>query len=893
MQIPNFDPSKSFDFQQISKNEQIESKPLTPEEFVKQAISIVNDQKTEKFEISSSSIRQFFSEHKSELNIPQFIDDVIKIVQSEKNTFEETRVFVKELVERQCREGNLSTLNKLLTNYRNALWEFISEYGITDQTTKVEIAKISAARNAWGTSKFIKNFGISEEKGLFEIAKISAGHNGGATSAFLKNYGIQDEKELIEIALIAAAQDGSATSAHIENYNIKDEHARIEIARKAAVQSGGSMLVHIDKYNINNKEARIEIAKYIAALKGEELSDYIKLFDIDDEKELIEIAKIAAAQNGGGTSEHFQNYGIKDEKARLEIATIATAQDGFETSKFFHNYKIKDVSDSLRLFISAFQQNRASLRYIRNYNLDLHEALWKSNIMDLIKDGSHFETLWGNSSFKTVLEKLCADRKDRKNILSIIESLTKEIKSQYVKNEGKKNRESIAEEQLNWLKFTFSTLFLNTQNTVQLTENTWKEALSYRDPNMRYQLSKALAGMDEEQLKVYTHLTTNKSSKDFIVLPAIFISKMAKDEKKWKELFQKLQSSDFKDYKRLRPLMNALEKLEKNPLCNEEEYIAVLNAALKPTIKDDREVNLSTISAIVSLGGMEDLKKEAFEKHEMNLSKILKVHFRKQIPIKDLDNFDLKLSNTFSACRMPESLYIYAGRLKNHIQKEKALSALGTYVEWVLNDQFKSERYEKSSHLELIFKDNVEFKKNWIKGASEVFNIEIKGEKNEKSETRTYTISDSDDFWDLFLCGTEVEGSCQRVNGNPNHNIGLLGYLLDGKHRIAEIKDADGKIVARRILRLLWDKSNNKPVLLMEWLYPDILNPELKLALDIFVKKRAKELGVDLYEQGENPVELESKDSRSPCEYVDSADGIQWKGIYKITKAKLVQASQQ
>ena len=75
----------------------------------------------------------------------------------------------------------------------------------------------------------------------------------------------------------------------------------------------------------------------------------------------------------------------------------------------------------------------------------------------------------------------------------------------------------------------------------------------------------------------------------------------------------------------------------------------------------------------------------------------------------------------------------------------------------------------------------------------------------------------TDDPIDLLLCGTDVSGSCQRLDGESEKNKGLLGYLVDGKNRLLAIKEED-KIIARCILRLLWDGEQS--VIYRERFYP-------------------------------------------------------------------------
>lgn len=155
----------------------------------------------------------------------------------------------------------------------------------------------------------------------------------------------------------------------------------------------------------------------------------------------------------------------------------------------------------------------------------------------------------------------------------------------------------------------------------------------------------------------------------------------------------------------------------------------------------------------------------------------------------------------------------------------------------------------------------------------------FKNSLNPKADaTVNWTLVDSDQPLDLFLCGTEVGGSCQRVNGTPQFNKALMGYVMDGKHRILAVKNEKGKIVERLILRLLYDDKSQKPVLFFERIYP--ATALYKTALLEFAKERADELGVALVSKeigSETPYNgsLISYSSKAPFEYCDAAGGIQ------------------
>ena len=152
-----------------------------------------------------------------------------------------------------------------------------------------------------------------------------------------------------------------------------------------------------------------------------------------------------------------------------------------------------------------------------------------------------------------------------------------------------------------------------------------------------------------------------------------------------------------------------------------------------------------------------------------------------------------------------------------------------------------------------------------------------------------YEILDTDHPNDLLLLGTEVAGSCQRVDGSADLNKGLLAYLLDGKHRAIVIVSPSGEIVARSLLRLLLDEKTGQAILFQEVVYPKNTTTDLRKALQDMAIKRAEILNVPLVAsestQGKKdnyPNALISKGGPAPFEYVDAVAGNQPNCRYTI-----------
>ena len=110
-----------------------------------------------------------------------------------------------------------------------------------------------------------------------------------------------------------------------------------------------------------------------------------------------------------------------------------------------------------------------------------------------------------------------------------------------------------------------------------------------------------------------------------------------------------------------------------------------------------------------------------------------------------------------------------------------------------------------------------------------------------------------------------------------------MGYVLDGKVRILKIAGPDGKIIARSIFKIILDK-NNHPALFFERVYPGF-NAEQEKDLKEFVRKRALEMGLALYEHGEREP-LHSIGNTAPYEYEDAGGGVT-NGRYTIMGQKV------
>lgn len=256
----------------------------------------------------------------------------------------------------------------------------------------------------------------------------------------------------------------------------------------------------------------------------------------------------------------------------------------------------------------------------------------------------------------------------------------------------------------------------------------------------------------------------------------------------------------------------------------------------------------------------------------------------KTLDLEGVEDLDKKFVKTLGAMRSPNGWKVYQVEI-NKLESSSLKKVFNQFILSYLNETFREERYQ----------DNCPHNHHMIEYCPEVWvawSTQDKGEQVMLAE-KQYLILNTDDPQDLFLSGTDVEGSCQNIRASVDYNKCLLAYTNDGKNRMIAIKDPlTGRIKARTIFRLLWHKKLKRPVLHIELVYPkEHLPIEFKKALWDYALKEAKRLRCALYCSEELPETkkcegqaLVSMRGRAPFEYVDAASGVTENGEYKITK---------
>lgn len=199
------------------------------------------------------------------------------------------------------------------------------------------------------------------------------------------------------------------------------------------------------------------------------------------------------------------------------------------------------------------------------------------------------------------------------------------------------------------------------------------------------------------------------------------------------------------------------------------------------------------------------------------------------LPGKNLAKFD----TVFLNYREPMTLPVYLSRIR---YQPKTLNALSNFVSAVLAEKYPDVRYDNDDLLSKL----TEAQQNlWKENVSEV--IGSKG----------FTLRFTDDHQSLVRMGSDVAGSCQRVDGDPSLNRGLIGTVMDGKHKLIALCDDKGQIVVRSVIRLMStsDFENGAvltPCAMVECMYPSNASEQNQKSLLEFSLAQARRMGLRL-----------------------------------------------
>ncbi len=729
------------------------------------------------------------------------------------------------------------------------------------------------------------------------------------------------------------------------------EAEAFERAKRDVQRDPNEAFRNIRRYGITNQAALIAIAELTAQRAGWVVSEHIKNYGITDQAALIEIAKLAAAQRSilwGGISKHIKNYGITDQAALIEIAKLAAQRDGPEASLYLKNYGITDPQALTEIALLAVAQNPESFQFLGNYGIDsekelcdrgiqlLHDLFVEKGVI-LSKNSALFKALEALREYRsfplmnaliieygTFLRKATPEEAaaylqayEKTPNLQVHLYLPCLVLTQWGKGEGEDRANVLAflRAQRGGLRNAATghmqlllRLLTDLSREAVSDETRWKLlAGATQEKNKSWAALAALSALCDNStpsrvVKVADSTTVfqglSEGIKALLQARGAVSSETVIDDTFWEKYGETFGQTRVPHalllyMKRIQPLadpllMKAAQEFVQGVLTgtfHADRYNPVRSPHLKKLAEEAPEVFAAWQSETHAkkLGVVERPTEEAstdfvaFFKQKMGDGHT-KIDDEEQMP-----QLGHLLSN--------EAALIEYRSQDDPAKIPKAVSSGGAAAERRISE-------EEAICIQLLHpKITPEQRKTLLAALASTLNPRLelnndikalrKGPARSKGEL---TVVNSDDWQDLFLCGTEVMGSCQRIDGDSSLNRCLLAYCLDGKNRLLAVKDSSGRILARCLFRLLWDKDKDRPVLFQDRIYPAPCLAEHQKALDDLALEVASEMGCSLAtcNGGEGSVRLESYGSPAPYEYEDAAGGVRVRGVFIIPNARLV-----
>ena len=787
-----------------------------------------------------------------------------------------------------------------------SLWDLaenFQKFAISNEESRIEIAWCIAKENCYSLVKNIQNFEISNESAMIELAYVIAEKEPALFIKKFQNFEISNERVLIELLYKVAEEHLRELVENFQNVGISNESVRIELVHKiaekhledligksqklgiffqserdrvayeAAERKLHYLVSHIQDFKISNESAKIELAQLIAKTCQKFLVENIQKFEITDERERIRLAKIVAEKDLEVLVRNFQNFAISDERTKLELAQTLIRKH-LSTSLIDEGY-----FEKLQISNPSAQANLYALAYL-----------------GLIAKGemSAIDKRWINQFFPHDPKPMSLDQvaKQFGNHHPVIEDLLDAAMQQ-------------SDPHIREILSTWAQLVSLRFAADQLPEAAWHELKGpleaiwkWHAPAMRYVLTHLLAqqclpseAKDANGFFAFCKQFTRPHTR---LYPALLfpLFQSTPDDPTLKELMPLLRQSDFKDAKRQKAMVNALVALAQADHLSDDLKRSLLQAALpddsdletalppgkkaRSLEKEDRSLrkrarSLGEIAPLmeclvsfaqhspknenaVVLQRLKSIGKPGDFNEQMN-----KV-FQDLFPdLPNAQNAADQFNRYRKHARHATGLITYTVKMQNywnHREKKSVLAAIDQFVNATVlspdpEHAFQQLRYDpaNSENLRLLKEKSPKAFEQWKQSCIYEPSAAFRNQAApfSRQDDKHLFVIDTDAAEDLFLCGTEVAESCQSIQNIPYNNKTLMGYVLDGKYRMLAITSEDGHLMGRRMLRLLWDKREEQPVLHLECFYKNPGIPKkYELALVELALQKAKKMNCAL-----------------------------------------------
>lgn len=322
-----------------------------------------------------------------------------------------------------------------------------------------------------------------------------------------------------------------------------------------------------------------------------------------------------------------------------------------------------------------------------------------------------------------------------------------------------------------------------------------------------------------------------------------------------------------KDSTKLKQLIFVFAKiLTSDNLCLKSKENILSRLLMSP--KEKFENVLQDMRILCNLGRYEALSSN------LPLSDCVRLAVRDLFP----DDFQGRVYSLFNDTRILSPHIILAAQLMT-LNESEHLERFQECIASICSGTYLEERYSPSTnpHLQKLNAYDANILDLWRRPV-------------QTNTDPKWVFTDTDHPVDLLLFGTDIS-TCQNIQiGDPKWNRGVVGTMMNGQTRMLCVKNSpDGRIVARAMIRLLWD--GDQPVLFLDRFYG---NQEFEPIIRSLAIEKAKEMGLILTEKSDDSQDPQYEKSLyslggRACEYCDgSRDGISEDGSFEISDVSLI-----
>lgn len=790
-------------------------------------------------------------------------------------------------------QTHLETFKAPSSEVKEALFRSIGKWSGLEGNTKKVFERV-VAQNLTQTWAGFKNL---ENKSVFQDFMKGVFLSGMNVAEILRQCGLENQEDLIEMVKAISLNHAHYVALHAKELAIRKEQDRIEIAKAVALQGGVAIANYIQNFEITDQEALIEIAK-IAIRKAPRIFAHVRCFGIIDEGRLFTLAletsnadspsvrnivkkQLDALPALLGNNSKLRSYVLLYQKVRSKIGdpTIKWIESDFDLIQSVDlrkaltevcNYRNKSLAKSLLLI--GFQALRNENLYIPVYEETRNDVAHKKLLCLILAN-------W------VVLAKQELPLEDMEVFEGEIKKFSKLLEKSEFRRSFRNNFHPLKQTTLFTLVILNELMGVSSRKKIELITKVFdREDSESAIESLR--LIGAIGRLEEGSLNRVDTENFLPSLKEVLKL-TLFRGRYLQFQNMTEE---EATSAYIKTFGVMRipfaldTYIGSIRGLSEM----EEPLQRFIRSIILGTFSNEREAvkgnpHLAEIHEYDLDNGTKTLSDwfELEQKEPVDISKSLIQEFSWREFFQNKSS-EMHWSIEGVDC-LPELTQYLKDESKSSNQDFKKQKIISLCIELIEGSQ---DMKKALNSLQSLLGSHSPALKLTNDIRLMVHNLESSSVVNETFQEEA-TLSRS--WQDLFLCGTEVSDSCLRIDGEPKHNKCLLTYSLDGKNAIIVIKNIEGKIIARAILKLLWDEEEKKPALFLEGVYPLGCSFERTKAIKQVAISCAERLQCRVFERGQEDVSLLSFGSNCPYEYEDAisvpvAEG----GEYTIEQAREV-----